>query len=265
MKKITRKSNGILLPILFTLCAVVLIIVCILFAKHLSVDSSWEQQADQQSAEEHTVETTQSDTEDQTEEKEEEAESESSEPVMQEIDGRMLAVREELPIVQPTVLPADASDVSITVEKSNRLLKLYSGDTQIAQYSIGLGSVPEGAKQQEGDKRTPEGQYEVCVLNGESKFYLALGLNYPNRDDAARGLSSGLITQEEYDDSIASLNAHETPNWYTKLGGMIMIHGQKGNLGGQADWTTGCVGVDNAVMDILWQYCKVGTPVTILP
>ena len=263
MKKITRKSKGIVWPSLFALCAVVLIVVCILGAKQLFVGSSWKQQTDQQPTEEHTVKTVEPDTSEQPDEQEEDPS--PSEPVMQEIDGRMLAVREELPIVQPTVLPADASDVSITVEKSNRLLKLYSGDTVIAQYSIGLGSVPEGAKQQEGDKRTPEGQYEVCVLNGESKFYLALGLNYPNRDDAARGLSSGLITQEEYDDIIASLDAHETPNWYTKLGGMIMIHGQKGNLGGQADWTTGCVGVDNAVMDILWQYCKVGTPVTIVP
>lgn len=182
-----------------------------------------------------------------------------------EIDGGQWVVHDELPIRQPSLSPEDATDVSIVVEKSKHLLTLYNGDAVIAQYSVGLASrYTEGAKQQEGDKRNPEGEYEVCVLNDQSKFYLALGLNYPNANDAKRGLESGLITQAEYDDILSALGAGQIPNWYTKLGGQIMIHGQKGNLGGQTDWTTGCVAVNNQVMDILWKYCKVGTKVTIL-
>lgn len=181
-----------------------------------------------------------------------------------EIDGGQWIVHEELPIKEPSLSPEEATDVSIVVEKSKHLLTLYNGDAVIAQYTVGLAShYTEGAKQQEGDKRNPEGEYEVCVLNNKSKFYLALGLNYPNATDAKRGLDSGLITQEEYDDIISALNAGQVPNWYTKLGGQIMIHGQKGNLGGQTDWTTGCVAVNNKVMDILWKYCRVGTKVTI--
>lgn len=190
----------------------------------------------------------------------------ASKPIVKtaEIDGKQWTVHDELPIRQPSLSPEQATDVSIVVEKSKHLLTMYNGDAVIAQYSVGLAShYTEGAKQQEGDKRNPEGEYEVCVLNNESKFYLALGLNYPNANDAKRGLDSGLITQAEYDDIMSALNAGQVPNWYTKLGGQIMIHGQKGNLGGQTDWTTGCVAVNNQVMDILWKYCKVGTKVTI--
>lgn len=182
-----------------------------------------------------------------------------------EIDGRQWTVHDELSIRQPSLSPEEATNVSIVVEKSKHLLTLYNSDTVIAQYSVGLAShYTEGAKQQEGDKRNPEGEYKVCVLNDKSNFYLALGLNYPNANDAKRGLESGLITQQEYDEIISALNANQIPNWYTKLGGQIMIHGQKGNLGGQTDWTTGCIAVNNQVMDILWKYCKVGTKVTIL-
>lgn len=189
---------------------------------------------------------------------------EAAQPVQQEIDGQIWMVHQELPIVQPSLTPEQAQDVSIVVNKSDHVLTLYNGESIIAQYSIGHGSA-DGAKEQEGDKRTPEGEYTICVLNSESKYYLSLGLNYPNANDAKRGLDTGLITQDEYNEIMSQLNAGQQPNWYTKLGGQIMIHGQKGNLGGQTDWTTGCVAVNNAVMDILWQYCKVGTKVTILP
>lgn len=182
----------------------------------------------------------------------------------QTING--LPVHAELPIVQPTLTPEQAQNVSITVNKSQHTLTLYSGDMQIAQYSVGLGSASdEGAKEKEGDKRTPEGEYYICVLNRESKFYLSLGLSYPNAADAERGLASGLITQQEYESIISANNAGQQPDWYTNLGGQIMIHGQKDDLGGQTDWTTGCVAVNNQVMDILWNYCQVGTKVTILP
>ena len=249
-----QKSNikSIIYVILFTLCAVFLIAASIVFANMFLGDLLFPKEPVEQTAmeiEEETMDT----------------KGASLASVVQEIDGRTIAVRKELPIEQPLLLPSEAKDISITVNKSERVLLLYSGEELIAKYSIGLGGSPEGAKEKEGDQRTPEGEYEVCVLNGQSKYYLALGLNYPNREDAARGLASGLITQEQYNDIIHDLDAGMTPNWYTNLGGMIMIHGQKGNFGGQADWTTGCIGVDNQVMDILWQYCKVGTPVTFLP
>lgn len=49
------------------------------------------------------------------------------------------------------------------------------------------------------------------------------------------------------------------PPWDTNLGGEIMIHGH----GSHSDWTLGCIAVENDVMDILWDYCKLGVEITI--
>ena len=53
----------------------------------------------------------------------------------------------------------------------------------------------------------------------------------------------------------------KTPPQYTPLGGLIEIHG----LGAGADWTLGCVAVENDVIDALWPWVRVGQEVTILP
>jgi len=48
------------------------------------------------------------------------------------------------------------SSPSIVIAKSERKLRLFSGDRLIATYRIGMGNTPIGHKQQEGDGRTPE-------------------------------------------------------------------------------------------------------------
>ena len=41
-----------------------------------------------------------------------------------------------------------------------------------------------GDKVKEGDEITPSGSFYVCTRNDKSKYYLALGLSYPNIEDA---------------------------------------------------------------------------------
>lgn len=166
-----------------------------------------------------------------------------------------------LPIEDPSIPAAAADQVSIHVFKGRRELELRNRDDVIGKYSIGLGFSPEGHKEREGDGKTPESTYYVCVKNGSSKFYLSLGLSYPNSDDAQRGLENNLITPEQKGQIDQAIQNGAQPNWNTPLGGAIMIHG----YGAQSDWTAGCVAVENRVMDILWAYCIKGTPVTIYP
>lgn len=166
-------------------------------------------------------------------------------------------------IANPTISPSEATQVSILVEKSKHMLILYNAGIQIASYKVGLSKNPIGKKTQVNDNKVPEGTYYVCTRNDKSKFYLSLGLSYPNESDANDGLRANLITKQQYDDIIAANEAKTRPDWYTNLGGEIMIHG--GDKGSSKDWTTGCVAVDNAVMDILWKYVKLQTPVTIRP
>ena len=152
-------------------------------------------------------------------------------------------------------------EVSIIVKKSERLLELWQGETLIDSFSIGLGWAPEGHKQIEGDGKTPEGEYYVCVRNRNSSFYLSLGVSYPNEKDAAAALEDGRIDNATYERIANAIEKGQCPDWNTALGGAIMIHGH----GGSSDWTAGCVAVDNEVMDLLFDYCPVGTKITILP
>lgn len=159
------------------------------------------------------------------------------------------------------LLDPNNGEVRIIVKKSQRILELWQGDSLIGSYSIGLGWEPVGHKQVEGDGRTPEGEYYVCLRNGNSRFYKSLGVSYPNKTDAAAALEDGRIDQNTYNRIARAIERGECPDWYTAMGGNILIHG----LGGKSDWTAGCVGVDNEVMDILYNYCPMGTRITILP
>lgn len=149
----------------------------------------------------------------------------------------------------------------VVVKKSKRLLELWKGETLIQSFPVGLGWDPKGHKQTEGDGKTPEGEYYVCTRNRNSSYYLSLGLSYPNKEDALRALQSGLISNNTYNRIANAIDNGRAPDWNTALGGEIMIHG----CGSSSDWTAGCVAVENDVMDLLFDYCPLGTKVTILP
>ena len=157
--------------------------------------------------------------------------------------------------------PARASlggpdELRVVVRKRARRLLVFRGKTQIRSFPMVLGSEPKGDKQREGDGRTPVGTFYVCEKNAKSKYYLFIGVSYPNGEDAARGLRDGLIKREEHDAIVRAIAERRTPPWYTRLGGEIGVHG-----GGTAwDWTRGCVALDN-----LYALIREGTTFTIEP
>jgi murein L,D-transpeptidase YafK len=142
----------------------------------------------------------------------------------------------------------------IVVSKDERQLRLYSGEKIVRSYRIGLGPCPVGHKLNEGDGRTPEGQYYVCTKNAKSRYYLSLGLSYPNIGDAERGLREGVITRRQYEAIAGAVRAGKTPLWNTPLGGEIFIHGN----GAGSDWTLGCIALDNRDMRELYETVEVG-------
>lgn len=154
-----------------------------------------------------------------------------------------------------------AGNVSIYVSMMERTLTLRENGQVIGVYEaeIGRGS-GTGDKNVEGDQRTPVGDFYVCLRNDKSICYLALGVSYPNTEDAHRGYDAGLISLEERDAIIQANNEKRQPPWTTALGGYIEIHGDKNGRG-----TAGCIAVDNSVMDILWEKCPLGVPITIGP
>jgi murein L,D-transpeptidase YafK len=149
----------------------------------------------------------------------------------------------------------------IVVHKRDRKLELFSDQELLRTYRVGLGFNPVDDKVREGDGATPEGEFYVFVKNNRSTYYLSLGVSYPNAEDAERGLRDKLITQQEYAAILEALKKKAAPPQYTKLGGLIYIHGS----GASKDWTLGCVALENDDIKELFDAVTVGTPVTILP
>ena len=144
------------------------------------------------------------------------------------------------------MVPASEQADLIRVDKSDRLLELLRDGQVIQSYSISLGDAPEGHKFQEGDERTPEGDYSIDWRNPNSVAHLSLHISYPNAQDKARAAAAGVDP-----------------------GGDIMIHGILngwgflGPLQRFQDWTNGCIAVTDAEMREIWSLVPNGTPITI--
>lgn len=150
---------------------------------------------------------------------------------------------------------------NIVIRKKKRLLEIYDGEKFVRRYKIVLGFAAQGDKEIEGDGKTPEGEFYVFTKNPKSRFYLSLGLSYPNVEAAKRGLKEKIISQEEYDAILKAIAEKKMPPQKTRLGGEIYIHG-----GGIADdWTGGCVALPDEEIKEIFDAIPTGAKVKILP
>ena len=149
----------------------------------------------------------------------------------------------------------------VLIEKRKRLLTLLDDAGRPAlQCPVGLGRA-DGPKRREGDLRTPEGEYYICLAKENGKYGPSLGLSYPSLADARAAAGDGRL-----DPALVPLFAQaeaerRRPPWGTALGGEIYIHAG----GAGSDWTAGCVALEPADMDRLYALARPGDPVTILP
>jgi murein L,D-transpeptidase YafK len=169
--------------------------------------------------------------------------------------ARVRAAAQAVGLAFPLVHP------ELKVFKGDRRLELWAAGKRVKAYQVGLGLNPGGDKVEEGDFRTPEGRFYVCTRNAQSKFHRFLGLSYPNGEAAARGLRDGLITKAQHKAILDALRQGVRPPWDTKLGGQVGVHGH----GASSDWTWGCVALEDADIEELWEACPKGTPVDIAP
>jgi murein L,D-transpeptidase YafK len=137
---------------------------------------------------------------------------------------------------------------SIVISKSTHTLSLMSGKTVLKTYRIALGRGSSGAKQVEGDNRTPEGKYVIDEKKASSKFHKALHLSYPNADDRARALKLGKAPGGD-------IEIHGLPTAFARVGTTQHV----------LNWTAGCIALSNDEIDEVWNMVAVGTPVEIDP
>lgn len=131
----------------------------------------------------------------------------------------------------------------VAVFKEDRKMYLLHHNKVLKSYDVELGFEPVGHKQVEGDGRTPEGDYYIDRRNPNSRFYLSIGISYPNAADRAYAASIG-----------------KSP------GGDIFIHGRpKLFQNGEDDWTAGCIAVTDREMREVYAMVKNGTVISIYP
>lgn len=139
---------------------------------------------------------------------------------------------------------------SIVVEKAKRRLYLLSGGDIVRTYRISLGKAPSGAKEREGDNRTPEGDYYITAHNPHSSYHLSLRISYPTPEQIKKAKENGY-----------------------SAGGDIMIHGFPNkapktifDIWHKAkDWTAGCIAVTDEEIEEIYELVQDGTPITINP
>lgn len=105
--------------------------------------------------------------------------------------------------------------VAVLAFKDTNMLQLYAKNSDmqnwqlVKTYPIVKASGVLGPKLQEGDKQVPEGIYQSESLNPNSRYHLAIRVNYPN----------------DFDRQMAQLDGR------INLGGDIMIHGSSSSVG----------------------------------
>jgi len=136
----------------------------------------------------------------------------------------------------------------IVVEKAQRKMFLYQKGIVIGEIPVSLGKNPVGQKQEQGDGRTPEGEFFIHRKLCSPKYYRSLCISYPRPEDidraAKRGVSPG-----------GDITIHAQPKWNAD--------GQQDQYTLSQNWTQGCVAVTNSTMNELWYAVREGVPVTI--
>jgi murein L,D-transpeptidase YafK len=136
----------------------------------------------------------------------------------------------------------------IVVMKSKRIMTLESDGQVVKTYKVALGSQPIGAKDRQGDHKTPEGEYVVDAKNANSQFFMALHLSYPNATDRVRARKLGV-----------------SPGGDVEIHGLGKKYGWIGARHRLSDWTDGCIAVTNEEIEEIFGMVAVGTRVEIQP
>ncbi len=120
----------------------------------------------------------------------------------------------------------------VVVDQASYKMRLYKNGNMQGEYDVSFGQ-EKGQKKLQGDNKTPKGMYFIIQkhrgkFDGEYGEYYGghwIKMNYPNRYDAARGRSEGIIsTSQEASINSRWINKQETLQ-NTKLGGGIGFHG----------------------------------------
>lgn len=153
--------------------------------------------------------------------------------------------------IDPKTINKDS--VRLVVDKGKHCLMVYYKKRMIRAYKATFGPNPLQNKIMEGDRCTPEGEFNITSINPRSKYNKFMLLSYPDKNALSRFnklKSTGVIPSS------------------ARIGGDIGIHGiwpggdDMIELG--VGWTDGCVALKNKDIEELYSIVGVGTKVVIV-
>lgn len=166
-------------------------------------------------------------------------------------------------------MPASSEDnIWLLADLAGQRLVLYGGDNHelriFRNISIGSGGVSQLHFQ--GDQTTPLGNYRITHINHNSRYQVFIGLDYPTPAHAKYAYFMGKISEEELKTLLAASRSNSAPPANTALGGMIGIHAlgeADPEVHKMANWTDGCIALNNSQMDELLPFVRKGMRVVI--
>ncbi|MBK8144171.1 MAG: L,D-transpeptidase [Bacteroidetes bacterium] len=148
----------------------------------------------------------------------------------------------------------DKDSITLKVIKAKYRLQVYYKGKLLTMYKSVFGPNHLLQKQQEGDRRTPEGTFTILDIKKHDKWDLFMLLDYPNK--------------ESYCNFEICKSNREIPE-SARIGGSVGIHGiwPKGDnvIDLKHNWTDGCVALKNKDIEELSKIIKPGyTKITIV-
>lgn len=179
-------------------------------------------------------------------------------------EQRAVPVPNQLAIHQEVTKPAKPW---VEIDSRHKRLTLHRpGHADVIFDGVAFGAAGVKEKHKQGDHVTPRGRYTIGWISKQSKFRSFIGLNYPSVYDAERGYRNGVINQVAFSRIRDSHLDGRTPPQNTALGGYIGIHGVgKGSIEihRMANWTEGCIALDNGQIERLLELVSPGMEVEI--
>ena len=160
----------------------------------------------------------------------------------------------------------------ILVEQQTCKMRLYQAGIMQGEYDVSFGQ-GKGAKETEGDNKTPVGMYFV-IQKHQGTFAGTYGaysggywikVNYPNEFDASRAKSEGWISESQRAAIIKAWRNRQPTLENTKLGGGIGFHGwvREWSNDGPRHLSWGCVVMHPNDISKIYDEIPEGTMVVI--
>jgi murein L,D-transpeptidase YafK len=140
----------------------------------------------------------------------------------------------------------------VIVDKSDYELNVYDDDGWLITYPVVFGNNDLGDKLMEGDRRTPEGTFQITNKRVHEKWCRFMLINYPTQESIQKfnqRKAAGIIPK------------------HAKIGGAIGVHGtwprEDFAVDQYQNWTLGCVSMKNEHVTQFYNLIPNGTKITI--